>query len=117
EGWTYADTFSEANPRFAALFRRAAAEGRVAGPGDAGAYDMGRLLAEGLARAPDLPRSGIRAGLERVKGLSAATGRAGTLMGFGNWDRGALKGPYLVLRAWRGGGRRRGWGAVARRWA
>jgi len=24
-------------------------------------------------------------------------------MGFGNWDRGALKGPYLVLREWRGG--------------
>jgi branched-chain amino acid transport system substrate-binding protein len=103
EGWTYADTFSEANPRFAALFRRAAAEGRVAGPGDAGAYDMGRLLAEGFARAPELTRSGIRAGLERVKGLSAATGRAGTLMGFGNWDRGALKGPYLVLREWRAG--------------
>lgn len=24
-------------------------------------------------------------------------------MGFGNWDRGALKGPYLVLREWRAG--------------
>src|SRR5262249_60278532 len=73
------------------------------GPGEAGAYDMGRLLAEGVARAPELTRAGIRAGLERVKALPAATGRAGTLMGFGNWDRGALKGPYLVLREWRGG--------------
>ena len=38
-----------------------------------------------------------------VKALTAATGRAETLMGFGTWDRGALKGPYLVLRQWRGG--------------
>jgi ABC-type branched-subunit amino acid transport system substrate-binding protein len=103
EGWTYADTYSEANPRFAALARTVTAAGRSVGPGEAGAYDMGRLLAEGIARAPELTRTGIRAGLERVKGLPAATGRAGTLMGFGNWDRGALKGPYLVLREWRGG--------------
>ena len=103
DGWTYVDTFSEGNPRFAALARTAAAAGRTAGPGEAGAYDMGRLLAEGIARAPELTRAGIRAGLERVKALPAATGRAGTLMGFGNWDRGALKGPYLVLREWRGG--------------
>ena len=103
EGWTYADTYSDANPRFAGLSRAAIAAGRVAGPGEAGAYDMGRLLAEGMARAPDLTPAGIRAGLERVKALPAATGRCGTLMGFGNWDRGALKGPYLVLREWRGG--------------
>ena len=103
EGWTYADTFSEANPRFAALSRMAAAAGHAAGPGEAGAYDIGRLLAEGIARAPELTRAGLRAGLERVKALPAATGRAGTLMGFGNWDRGALEGPYLVLREWRAG--------------
>jgi len=103
DGWTYVDTFSEANPHFAALSRTAAAANRTAGPGEAGAYDMGRLLAEGIARAPELTRAGIRAGLERVKALPAATGRAGTLMGFGNWDRGALKGPYLVLREWRRG--------------
>jgi branched-chain amino acid transport system substrate-binding protein len=103
DGWSYVDTFSEGNPRFAALSRMAAAAGRTAGPGEAGAYDMGRLLAEGIARAPELTRAGIRAGMERVKALPTATGRAGTLMGFGNWDRGALKGPYLVLREWRGG--------------
>jgi len=64
---------------------------------------MGRLLAEGIAHAPELTRAGIRTGMERVKALPAATGRAGTVMGFGNWDRAALKGPYLVLREWRGG--------------
>jgi hypothetical protein len=86
-----------------ALSATASAAGRSAGPGEAGAYDMGRLLAEGIARAPELTRAGIRAGLERVKALPAATGRTGTRMGFGNWDRGALKGEYLVLREWRGG--------------
>jgi ABC-type branched-subunit amino acid transport system substrate-binding protein len=103
DGWTYVDTFSEDNVRFAALATTAAAVGRSAGPGEAGAYDMGRLLAEGIVRAPQLTRAGIRTGLERVKALPAASGRAGTLMGFGNWDRGALKGPYLVLRQWRAG--------------
>jgi hypothetical protein len=64
---------------------------------------MGRLLGEGMARAPEPTRDGVRAGLERVKALPTATGHAGTLMGFGHWDRGALKGPYLVLREWRAG--------------
>ena len=103
DGWTYADTYDEANPRFAALAQRAAADGRSCGPGEAGACDMGQLLAEAIARAPEVSRAGLRAGFERVKALPTATGRAATLMGFGNWDRGALKGPYLVLRQWRNG--------------
>ena len=49
------------------------------------------------------PPPRVREGLERVKRLDAATGKAGTTMGFGQWDHGALKGDYLVLRAWRGG--------------
>jgi hypothetical protein len=85
------------------LSRTAAAAGRTAGPGEAGAFDRGRVLGEGLSRAPEFTREGVRAGLERVKAVPAASGRAGTLMGFGHWDRGALKGPYLVLREWRAG--------------
>ena len=38
-----------------------------------------------------------------MKQLPAASGYEGTLMGFGVWDRAALKGPFLVLRAWRDG--------------
>lgn len=102
-GWTYMDTVSDANPRYRALQQVAAAEGRGAGPGAAGAYDMGRLLAEGIARARHLTRDEICRGLERVKALPSATGREGTLMGFGRWDRGALKGPFLVTRQWRDG--------------
>lgn len=35
-----------------------------------------------------------------MKWLAAAEGYEGTLLGFGNHDRGALHGRYLVLRQW-----------------
>jgi ABC-type branched-subunit amino acid transport system substrate-binding protein len=103
EGWTYCDTVSEANPRYRALVETATAAGQAAGPGTAGAVDMGRLLAEAIARAHPLTRAGVLAALERVKSLPATSGRAGTLMGFGAWDRGALKGEFIVIRQWRDG--------------
>ena len=40
----------------------------------------------------------MKDGLEQVKWLPAAEGHEGTLLGFGNHDRGALHGRYLVLR-------------------
>ncbi len=101
EGWTYVDTVSDANTVRAALRQRAAR--LAAGPMGVAAYDMGRLLGEALERAGHLTRAGVRQGLERVKAMAAASGAPGTVMGFGPWDRGALKGPYLVLRSWRGG--------------
>lgn len=99
-GWTYIDTVSDANTDYQALCSDAATAGYASGPGAAGAYDMGRLLAEGIARARALTRTEIVHGLERVKSLPSATGRPGTLMGFGHYDRGALKGQYLVIRQW-----------------
>ena len=66
------------------------------------AYDIGRLLGE-AARARRTTREPSRDGLEQVKRIPAASGNAGTTMGFGVYDHGALKGPYLVLRSWRGG--------------
>jgi branched-chain amino acid transport system substrate-binding protein len=103
EGWAYCDTYSEANPRYQALERAAAAAGRGAGPGAAGAFDMGRLVGEALAISHPLTRSGVVAALERVKSLPAASGHTGTLMGFGHQDRGALKGRFIVIRQWRDG--------------
>ncbi|MFA5884597.1 MAG: ABC transporter substrate-binding protein [Acidimicrobiia bacterium] len=103
EGWTYIDTVSEQNPRYVALIDDARAAGQAGGPGTAGAYDMGRLLAEGIARAHGVTREAIAQGLDRVKSLPSATGRPDTLMGFGRYDRGALKGQYLVIRQWRDG--------------
>jgi ABC-type branched-subunit amino acid transport system substrate-binding protein len=101
EGWTYCDTFSEANQRYRTLASAAATAGQSAGPGAAGAFDMGRLIGEGLALAHPLTREGVLNALERVKSLPAASGHEGTLMGFGHFDRGALKGRFIVIRQWR----------------
>ena len=63
-------------------------------------YDLGRLVAEGLARSTEFTREGVKTGLEQIKWLPAAEGEEGTLLGFGIQDRGALHGRYLVLRQW-----------------
>ena len=97
--WTYVDMYSDANTTLTALRQRlnvplhralAAAKG----------YDLGRLVAESLARAPERTREGVKQGLELVKWLPAAEGHEGTLLGFGKYDRGALHGRYLVMRQW-----------------
>ncbi len=101
EGWTYVDTLSDGNRTLARLRQIAPRTGR--GPVGVAAYDIGRLLAEGLARTNHLTREGLRDGLEAVKRLPASSGLEGTTMGFGHYDHGALKGRYLVLRRWEGG--------------
>jgi hypothetical protein len=101
DGWVYVDTVSDDNARRASLRERDRAT--AAGPVGVAGYDIGRLLGEGIARGDHLTRDGLRDGLERVKRLPASSGHDGTTMGFGQWDRGALKGPYLVLREWRDG--------------
>jgi ABC-type branched-subunit amino acid transport system substrate-binding protein len=103
EGWTYCDTFSEENARYQKLNSVAVDSGRPAGPGSAGAYDMGRLIGEALALAHPVTRAGVMSALERVKCLPAASGHEGTLMGFGHMDRAALKGRFIVMRQWRDG--------------
>ncbi len=102
DGWVYVDMVADDNPVLAAVRDRV---GPDAPPGlfTAVGYDLGLLVAEGLARAPELTAEGVRDGLELVKLLPSAEGRAGTTLGFGHWDRGALHGPYLVLRQWRDG--------------
>jgi ABC-type branched-subunit amino acid transport system substrate-binding protein len=100
-GWEYVDTISEANPERAALAKQDPAS--AAGPVGCAAYDMGRLLGEGLVRAAHLTREGVREGMRSVKWLPATSGEPGTLMGFGNQDHGALKGHFLVLREWKNG--------------
>ncbi len=102
DGWRYVDMFADGNRTLTVLretlglpFRASLAVGK--------GHDLGRLVAEGIARAPELTREGLRAGLEAVKWLPAAEGEEGTLLGFGLQDRGALHGRYLVMRQWRGG--------------
>jgi ABC-type branched-subunit amino acid transport system substrate-binding protein len=101
-GWEYVDTVADDNPERAALGARSPRA--AAGPIGCAAYDMGRLVGDALARAGTSPtRRGVRDALEHVKGLRATSGYGGTTMGFGAWDHGALKGPFLVLREWRDG--------------
>lgn len=101
EDWVYVDTISDANPVRAQL--REHSRMHAASPIGVAAFDIGRLLGEGLVLADDRTPAAVREGLERVKRLPAAAGKAGTTMGFGQWDHAALKGEYLVLRSWRGG--------------
>ncbi len=101
KGWEYIDGVADDNTMRATLAQKS--KRAAAGPIGCGAYDMGRLLAEAIARAQHLTRAGIKDGLERVKQLTATSGVEGTTMGFGNYDHAALKGQYLVLREWRDG--------------
>ncbi len=100
-GWEYIDTVADDNPVRTSLRERFAHA--AGGPIGCAAYDIGRLLGEGIAASEHLTRAGIADGLRRVKQLPASSGHAGTLMGFGAWDHAALKGHYLVLRTWRDG--------------
>jgi ABC-type branched-subunit amino acid transport system substrate-binding protein len=103
DGWAYVDMHADDNGTLAALRARLGTPDGAAAWTAAKGYDLGRLVAEGLARAPELTREGVLAGLEQVKWLPAAQGHEGTLLGFGVRDRGALHGRYLVLRQWRDG--------------
>lgn len=97
--WTYVDMHADDNTTLFSVRERLGL-GAAAGFGVAIRYDLGQLVAEGLARAPEWTREGVRDGLEQVKWLPAAEGHEGTLLGFGHRDRGALHGRYLVLRQW-----------------
>jgi ABC-type branched-subunit amino acid transport system substrate-binding protein len=102
DGWAYVDMHSDRNLTLCALRERLAVPPESAVWAAKG-HDLGRLVAEGLARAPERTREGVKAGLEQVKWLPAAEGEEGTLLGFGVQDRGALHGRYLVMRQWRDG--------------
>jgi len=96
--WVYVDSVADDNRSRAALRQRSPRS--AAGPIGVAAYDIGRLVAEAVARSAHLTRVGIKEGLERVKQLPASSGMDGTTMSFGHYDHGALKGRYLVLRQW-----------------
>ncbi|OHV39320.1 MULTISPECIES: ABC transporter substrate-binding protein [Pseudofrankia] len=102
DGWTYIDMYSDDNATLAALRHRLGVPPERSAAVAKG-FDLGRLVVEGIARAPELTRAGVREGLEQIKWVPAAEGHEGTLLSFGQHDRGALHGRYLVLRQWSGG--------------
>jgi branched-chain amino acid transport system substrate-binding protein len=102
EGWAYIDMHSDTNRTLQALRKeQAIADNDLLAA--ARGHDLGRLVAEGIARSHGMTREGLRNGLEQVKWLPAAEGEEGTLLGFGIQDRGALHGRFLVVRQWQHG--------------
>ena len=102
ESWKYLDMFSDCNITLNTLCNKLE-DPILKRTGVAKGYDLGRLAMEGIARADELTRHGVKRGLELIKWLPAAEGYEGTLLGFGNQDRGALHGRYLVVRQWLNG--------------
>lgn len=103
DGWAYIDMRSDGNTVLQQAVERV---GDAMGPMTtrlAWTWDMSQLLAEGLARATEHTRAGVREGLEQIKWVPAAEGYEGTMLSFGHYDRGALHGRYMVLRQWRDG--------------
>jgi ABC-type branched-subunit amino acid transport system substrate-binding protein len=100
-GWVYVDMFDERNQIQRSLLDRLEARHGVRpyGPIAPAMYDIATLLVGALRLAPVHTREGVKEGLERVHQLPAACGGAGTVMGFGPWERTALKGPdFLIFR-------------------
>ncbi len=99
QGWIATDMYDPHNHTLQVMSERYKARyGALAFPLlPAFGSDMATLMVEGLRRAPEPTRTGLRAGLEQVRDLPAAGAGAGTRMGFGPHDRLALKGPRVFL--------------------
>ncbi len=97
-GWEYVDTIADSNPVRQAL--AAVSPSTAATPTGCAAYDIGVLIGAALTHCSHLTRVGLMNALYTAKRLPAVTGMSGTTMGFGNFDHGALKGEFLVLREW-----------------
>ena len=62
-------------------------------------YDMGRLLGAVLAVVRPPSPQGVRVGLDRMRMVLAATGRAGTVISFAPYDHRGFKGdPFILAR-------------------
>ena len=106
EGWVGTSCWHDDNELLASLLARHEARfGEPAGPDFAASvYDGARALFEAIALAPILDRSGLRAGLERIRGLPSSLGGPENVLSFGPWDHRALKSSsMMVLRRIEGG--------------
>jgi ABC-type branched-subunit amino acid transport system substrate-binding protein len=100
-GWVYVDQVDEDNVTLREMLDRFEKRTgtRPFDPFAAGMYDMATLAVLGIRYATVHTAEGVTEGLERIHQVPAALGGAGTVQGFGPWERTALKGPdYLVLR-------------------
>lgn len=101
EGWTGVDQFDEGNKYFTAMLDRF--EKRFGGRRPvhcytAQGYDMGNVVAHGLAAAKPHSRDGLRKGLELIRRVPATVGGPGNSISFGPYDHRGYKGDYIVMR-------------------
>ncbi|MGE0385967.1 MAG: ABC transporter substrate-binding protein [Gammaproteobacteria bacterium] len=106
EGWVGLDQPHERNPVFQAYLARYVK--RFGGPRPfncypALMYDIGRVLAEGIALARPATPDGLRRGLEQVRMVPATMGAPGTVISLGPWDHRGYKGRYIVMRGLKNG--------------
>ena len=100
EGIVWVDQYEPRNPQLISLIERYTKRYGVTPPenfmGPIG-HDMMTLMVEGLQRSTNLTPEGFREGLEQVRQIPCATGGLNPVMGFGPWDRAAIKGPDLLM--------------------
>jgi ABC-type branched-subunit amino acid transport system substrate-binding protein len=100
-GWVYVDQVDEGNHALQSMLERHEARfgERRFDPITGAMYDMASLAVLGLRHATVHTPEGVMEGLERIHQVPSVLGGSGTVMGFGPWERTALKGPdYLILR-------------------
>jgi branched-chain amino acid transport system substrate-binding protein len=99
EGTMWVDQYEPGNETlqaFEAKYRARFGEPPLPSPLAPAGWDLMTLMCEGLLRAPNLSRAGLKVGLENVKQVPAAMGGQKPVMGFCKWDRQALKGPDIL---------------------
>jgi branched-chain amino acid transport system substrate-binding protein len=105
EGWVGVDQFDERNQTFTAMLDRFEKRfgRRPVHCYTAQGYDMGNVVAHGLAKAKPHSRDGLRRALEQIRRLDAAAGGPGNHISFGPYDHRGYKGDYIVMREVRNG--------------
>lgn len=103
DGWEGLDQVDENNPQLIGLMREYERKNQVPMEWPTSVftcgYDIGRALGIALGRMRIANGSGLKAALETVARLPAATGAEGTVLGFSPMDHRGLKGPdFLVVR-------------------
>ena len=105
EGWVGVDQFDERNQTFTSMLDRFEKRfgRRPVHCYTAQGYDMGNVVAHGLARSKPHSRDGLRRGLETIRRLDAAAGGPGNHISFGRYDHRGYKGDFIVMRQVRDG--------------
>ena len=105
EGWVGVDQFDERNLAFTSMLDRFEKRfgRRPVHCYTAQGYDMGNVVAHGLATAKPHSREGLRRSLETIRRLDATVGGPGNHISFAPYDHRGYKGDYITMRQVRGG--------------